>query len=189
MISAYIDVCLERFLVKLLNHPCEKCFVSFTLMHFLCVCLCLEQFLANPLNWGSFMWICRKTSSIFESQLLMLTVIHVSFLIRWQLRFAQISDPIDPHSHVIWRELDVSALSKLKSVENLRMLYGILSEYSYNDVNDVNERETYMKMTKGRGPKKQFYLGLWPKQRTPPTHPPLQFRTPKSDRKFHEKII
>ena len=59
------------------------------------------------------------------------------FLIRWQLRFAQISDPIDPHLHVIWRELDVSALSKLKLVENLRMLDGqLLSEHSNNYVWD-----------------------------------------------------
>ena len=40
------------------------------------------------------------------------------------------------------------------------------------------------------GPKK--FLGLFPKQRTPPTHQPLRFRTfRKIDRfsKFHEKII
>ena len=44
---------------------------------------------------------------------------------------------IKAHSHVIWRVLDVSALSKLKSVENLRMLDGqLLSEHSNNDVWD-----------------------------------------------------
>ena len=40
--------------------------------------------------------------------------------------------------------------------------------------------------------KKRFYLGLSPKQRTPPTHPPLQFRTFRKLTRlpnFHEQKI
>ena len=47
-----------------------------------------------------------------------------------------------------------------------------------------------LKQTKGRGPKKRYFLGLSPKQRTPPTHPYSLGLFPKIDRSnFHEQKI